>query len=185
MREITAQVFKGLDFFDEIGLVEADKIGDGAFASCKMKSIILPAELIEIGNGAFKDCVNLESIELPGALAKIGTNIFEGCGKLMKVKVMSPRINIDDLHLPAGCNIDIGYDPSKAQYGVGLFDDGDEDDGDGDGKVKILKCTICFAKMRDPSANKALACAHVFHKACIDQWVVKESTCPMCRSKVN
>ena len=38
-----------------------------------------------IGDGAFKDCSNLESISLPASLDQVEDNAFEGCGKLKYV----------------------------------------------------------------------------------------------------
>ncbi|TPX32014.1 hypothetical protein SeMB42_g07662 [Synchytrium endobioticum] len=44
-------------------------------------------------------------------------------------------------------------------------------------------CAICLAAM-DPemdSENKVLPCDHLFHKNCIDQWLDRSDTCPLCR----
>ncbi|MBR3617556.1 MAG: leucine-rich repeat domain-containing protein, partial [Acholeplasmatales bacterium] len=51
------------------------KIGDGAFYSCHIESIILPNSLKEIGVAAFKTC-NLKTIELPENVEIIGENAF-------------------------------------------------------------------------------------------------------------
>ncbi|URE35342.1 hypothetical protein MUK42_36774 [Musa troglodytarum] len=29
------------------------------------------------------------------------------------------------------------------------------------------------------------ACSHAFHVDCIDQWLVRATTCPMCRAEVD
>lgn len=42
------------------------------------------------------------------------------------------------------------------------------------------KCAICY---EDLTANVSeLKCEHYFHHFCIDKWLRKNSTCPLCRS---
>ena len=41
------------------------------------------------------------------------------------------------------------------------------------------KCSICLAKMQ--SRVIRLACSHTFHSHCIDAWLDRHSSCPMCR----
>ena len=45
------------------------------------------------------------------------------------------------------------------------------------------KCSICYEHV--PAIDSSvLPCGHSFHKGCIDTWVLKSATCPMCRAAV-
>lgn len=61
-------------------------IGQGAFKNCKnLESIVLPKRLQEIYREAFQNCVKLKSIVLPNTIKKIGISAFEGCSSLSSV----------------------------------------------------------------------------------------------------
>lgn len=61
-------------------------IGQGAFKDCKnLESIVLPKRLQEIYREAFQNCVKLKSIVLPNTIKKIGISAFEGCSSLSSV----------------------------------------------------------------------------------------------------
>ncbi|EAL22746.1 hypothetical protein CNBB1940 [Cryptococcus deneoformans B-3501A] len=42
-------------------------------------------------------------------------------------------------------------------------------------------CPICQEKYQSFTCVTITPCQHMFHKACLDQWTMEESTCPMCR----
>lgn len=44
-----------------------------------------------------------------------------------------------------------------------------------------MECAICFESVCD---GRRLACDHTFHIGCIDTWLTKSRTCPMCRAAV-
>ncbi|XP_057787199.1 E3 ubiquitin-protein ligase ATL42 [Salvia miltiorrhiza] len=49
-----------------------------------------------------------------------------------------------------------------------------------------LECAVCLAKFEDVDILRLLPkCKHAFHIDCIDQWLEKHSTCPLCRRKVS
>ena len=50
-----------------------------------ISSIVLPAGITEIGDNAFKGCVNLQSVEIRGSGVTIGRNSFNGCTSLEQV----------------------------------------------------------------------------------------------------
>uniref|UniRef100_A0A803LUU4 RING-type E3 ubiquitin transferase n=1 Tax=Chenopodium quinoa TaxID=63459 RepID=A0A803LUU4_CHEQI len=45
-----------------------------------------------------------------------------------------------------------------------------------------LECAVCLSEFQDPEALRLLpGCSHVFHPRCVDQWLMKHVTCPVCR----
>ncbi|CAN6382163.1 unnamed protein product [Urochloa humidicola] len=44
-------------------------------------------------------------------------------------------------------------------------------------------CSVCLAELEDGEALKMLIpCKHYFHTACVDEWLRKSATCPICRA---
>ena len=50
------------------------------------------------------------------------------------------------------------------------------------------ECSICFEKIKKRQKFRALPCSevkqHCFHVRCIDQWLQRNKTCPVCRAEV-
>lgn len=62
------------------------KIEDYAFAGCgQLKSIAVSRSVSTIGTGAFTGCSNLESVDFSKNAAEIGARVFDGCGALKSV----------------------------------------------------------------------------------------------------
>ncbi|KAJ4708495.1 E3 ubiquitin-protein like [Melia azedarach] len=54
------------------------------------------------------------------------------------------------------------------------------------GSKQGLECAVCLSKFEDIEILRLLPkCKHAFHINCIDQWLEKHSSCPLCRLKVN
>lgn len=47
--------------------------------------------------------------------------------------------------------------------------------------TEVENCTICYEDQNNPTKMK---CNHSFCKVCIDKWLEKHSTCPICRAVV-
>ncbi|CAN6373768.1 unnamed protein product [Urochloa humidicola] len=44
-------------------------------------------------------------------------------------------------------------------------------------------CSVCLAELQDGNALRMLMpCMHYFHAACLDEWLRKSATCPICRA---
>uniref|UniRef100_A0A182RIE4 RING-type domain-containing protein n=1 Tax=Anopheles funestus TaxID=62324 RepID=A0A182RIE4_ANOFN len=43
------------------------------------------------------------------------------------------------------------------------------------------KCTICLSQFEIDNDVRRLPCMHLFHKDCVDQWLVTNKHCPICR----
>ena len=54
------------------------------------------------------------------------------------------------------------------------------------GTKEGLECAICLSKFKDTEFLRLLPkCKHAFHIDCIDNWLGKHSSCPLCRHKVS
>ena len=45
-------------------------------------------------------------------------------------------------------------------------------------------CPICYETISLQETVRRLKCDHVYHKKCIDSWLRRKFTCPMCRADV-
>jgi len=48
-----------------------------------------------------------------------------------------------------------------------------------------MECSICqeqYSKI--PCSNRILPCGHKYHVKCINNWLTKENTCPLCRLNI-
>ncbi|XP_019199787.1 PREDICTED: E3 ubiquitin-protein ligase ATL42-like [Ipomoea nil] len=53
------------------------------------------------------------------------------------------------------------------------------------GSREGLECSVCLSRFEDIEILRLLPkCKHAFHIHCIDQWLEKHSSCPLCRHKV-
>lgn len=50
-------------------------------------------------------------------------------------------------------------------------------------EINYGDCSICCEDFEDISEIKTLICKHIFHKKCVDDWLVISNTCPLCRTK--
>ena len=60
-------------------------IAERAFQGNSMRVVQLPSCLLELGEGAFQNCINLESVTLPPNLSSISDNCFENCTSLREI----------------------------------------------------------------------------------------------------
>ncbi|XP_059461348.1 RING-H2 finger protein ATL56-like [Corylus avellana] len=53
------------------------------------------------------------------------------------------------------------------------------------GALEGDECVVCLDAFRDGQCCRQLAaCGHVFHKRCVDSWLLKVAACPICRARV-
>ena len=60
---------------------------NGAFQSCPITSITIPASVTSIAAGAFYNCSELESVNLADGLKQLGAACFAGCSKIVEIKI--------------------------------------------------------------------------------------------------
>ncbi|XP_033109854.1 uncharacterized protein LOC117111082 [Anneissia japonica] len=53
-----------------------------------------------------------------------------------------------------------------------------------DSKLQNRSCSICMADYETGDNLRKLPCFHDYHDTCIDQWLVKNPACPICRVEV-
>ncbi|KDP34252.1 hypothetical protein JCGZ_07823 [Jatropha curcas] len=47
-------------------------------------------------------------------------------------------------------------------------------------------CVVCLDGIKQGQwCRKLIGCGHVFHRKCVDAWLVKVSACPICRTRVH
>lgn len=73
-------------------------IGNEAFADSSVAYVELFGSITTIGNGAFRNCLNLTELTLPASLTSIGADALAGCDNLQKLTVLcDPAILPDGL----------------------------------------------------------------------------------------
>ena len=82
--------------------IPVKKVGYGAFGNTKITSIILPDDIVEIGQYAFNLCANLEDINFPINLTSIGDMAFRGCKALTNV-VLPDKVEAINAYTFADC----------------------------------------------------------------------------------
>lgn len=45
-------------------------------------------------------------------------------------------------------------------------------------------CAICVENYKVSDVVRLLACRHVFHKSCVDPWLLEQRTCPICKMDI-
>ena len=78
---------KDIDMKSDALLSKITKIGDNAFNSSTIESIIFPETLKTIGKSAFATCIQLNKIEFNNNLTEIGEDAFSSCTTLSTVKI--------------------------------------------------------------------------------------------------
>ena len=54
-----------------------------------------------------------------------------------------------------------------------------------DGTKKKRECVICMMDFVVDDPIRFLPCLHIYHKACIDDWLLRSFTCPSCMEPVD
>ena len=54
-----------------------------------------------------------------------------------------------------------------------------------DKKVDEKDCCICQEKFQGKDEIRTLGCNHYYHKGCIDKWLKKDKSCPICRKDID
>lgn len=53
------------------------------------------------------------------------------------------------------------------------------------GCFEQVECVVCLSIIGEDEDMRELRCGHLFHRACLDQWLwLKNVTCPLCRDSL-
>uniref|UniRef100_A0A3Q3WTQ1 RING-type E3 ubiquitin transferase n=1 Tax=Mola mola TaxID=94237 RepID=A0A3Q3WTQ1_MOLML len=58
---------------------------------------------------------------------------------------------------------------------------GKHDEDEGADEDTEEKCTICLSILEEGEDVRRLPCMHLFHQLCVDQWLLTNKKCPICR----
>ena len=47
-----------------------------------------------------------------------------------------------------------------------------------------FQCIICMEEFNEGEKVKVLPCGHIFHPNCIKEWLMKQKSCPFCKSEI-
>lgn len=71
-------------------------IGSHAFDGLRIKSVVIPNGVTEIGECAFRDCFSLSTIALPSSVTVINQNAFRNCISLVSITFPENMVIIGD-----------------------------------------------------------------------------------------
>jgi len=52
-------------------------------------------------------------------------------------------------------------------------------------EMPVFRCVSCMAEFKIGDALRFLPCVHIYHKECIDDWLMRSFTCPSCMEPVD
>ena len=86
IKGIAKEVFAKNKQLNSVTISGATKIGEGAFKDCpNLQSVSILGPVEEIGDKAFEKCTALESILIPGSVKSVGGQAFSGCTALSSI----------------------------------------------------------------------------------------------------
>ncbi|CAK6976830.1 RING finger protein 150 [Scomber scombrus] len=56
--------------------------------------------------------------------------------------------------------------------------------GDQETEADFDNCAVCIEGYRPNDVVRILPCRHLFHKSCVDPWLLDHRTCPMCKMNI-
>jgi outer membrane protein assembly factor BamB len=71
-------------------------IGDYAFSSASVTSVVIPNGVTRIAAGAFDSCTQMTSVSIPASVTIIGWGAFFGCSALTAVTIPNGVVTIDE-----------------------------------------------------------------------------------------
>ena len=85
---------------------ETNVIGNYAFRSANIDSIVFPKSVIRIENGAFENC-KFKGISIPEGVKYVGENAFSYCSKLKKISLPATLEDVAFTIVDNDCNVEL------------------------------------------------------------------------------
>ena len=79
---------------DTLNNLRVTALRSSAFEYGRFASITFPNSVVEIGDGAFRNCLNLTNVALAEGLASIGASAFQSCTRLAQLTLPNSLTNI-------------------------------------------------------------------------------------------
>mmetsp|Transcript_10392 Transcript_10392/g.19724 ORF Transcript_10392/g.19724 Transcript_10392/m.19724 type:complete len:267 (+) Transcript_10392:317-1117(+) len=57
-------------------------------------------------------------------------------------------------------------------------------EGEGEHDSDKHQCSVCLDDFQPQAELRTLPCMHIFHVECIDEWLTKSATCPICKHNI-
>lgn len=95
------------------------------------------------------------------------------------IRIIVQVFGQSDAFAGKGANQEMIDSLAVKEYHPELFSSNSDNDDD-------HQCSICLSKYEDGQELRFLPCdgAHHFHKACCDEWLAVNATCPICRHRL-
>ncbi len=90
-------------------------VDDNAFHDCQLLKSVSFESLMNLGEGIFVNCINLEKVEIPQSIINIPKRTFQGCSALAFVNLPETVARIDDEAF-SGCGIEYISIPDSLLY---------------------------------------------------------------------
>ncbi len=121
--ELPAYALFGSDITSIVLPADLVKIGEGALGKTRISSITIPASVTAIASHAFTGCDRLEEITVPSTVTEIGNGVWKDCTALEKANVYTRLESIGD-NLFEGCVslTEATFQPTFKSIGEGSFE---------------------------------------------------------------
>ena len=95
---------------------------------------------------------------------------------------------MNEQEIPVNESVPTPLQKKRAHQELSSDEENDEEDNDQEAsskKIALEQCVICLDDMSNDDAKNPthqLACNHIFHRVCIDEWRKNSFSCPCCRT---
>eukprot|EP00427_Karlodinium_veneficum_P033917 CAMPEP_0169285526 /NCGR_PEP_ID=MMETSP1016-20121227/58748_1 /TAXON_ID=342587 /ORGANISM="Karlodinium micrum, Strain CCMP2283" /LENGTH=380 /DNA_ID=CAMNT_0009375045 /DNA_START=27 /DNA_END=1166 /DNA_ORIENTATION=+ len=146
-------------------------VASGCFAGCQIASCFgmsfTPTVLIMIGGGVF------------GLLSTNG---------LVNLRTPNRRVHVDEESEDEAPNAGLDDTAIENRTVDHVYTRAPPSTSDGKARADLRndenKCMICMEHFADGDVLRTLPCLHRYHKQCVDTWLHRSSSCPICKRDV-
>ena len=89
--------------------------------------------------------------------------------------------NFDLLNILTKKHVIMGKAVSRSERNISTLKRSESDSLKSPSTVESEECAICLEEVEVGKRTLTLSCGHVYHIACIVEWLDVDSSCPLCR----